>query len=441
MTLALLEDIRFGYGPLGSRGPEQGGFEPERLLAQLDGPDPAGRWKRPPLAERLALREARRAENLARRENRALPRPAREALDRMAAADRQAWVGRAATSERGFRERLVNLWCNRLTVASGRGDLPFLVQSFRDEAIRPHVRGRFADMLTASVFHPAMLIYLDQLRSVAPDSRIGRRRSLGLNENLARELLELHSMGGRGYDQDDVTELARLLAGLSLGPEGAVFDPLKADPGRKTILGQRYGEGAEEIRRLLEDLALRPETAASVARMLASHFLSDTPPADLVERMTRRYLRSGGELRATYAALLTHPAAADPVLRKIRSPHDYVTATLRALDLTGAETLPKGTRPLPEMLRGMGQPIYAPGQPNGWPDTGDDWLTPPMLATRIDWAVSLARRGAEKTDPLLLSARVLGDLGQPATHQAVRRAEQRWEGVAVLFASPDFMRR
>ncbi len=351
----------------------------------------------------------------------------------------------AAAAACGFRERLVNLWANRLTVAATRGTLVYLVQPYRNDAIRPHVAGRFADMLAASLHHPAMLLYLDQSRSVGPNSAMGQRKRSGLNENYARELLELHSMGS-GYTQADITELARLLAGLTVTAEAdSLFDPERAEPGPKSVLGATYGEGAAEIARFAEALALRPETAASVALALARHFLSDSPPQGLVDRMAQEYLAAGSALLPVYRILAASPEAADPAFHKIRSPQEYTAASFRAFGLTGAETqaegAPKSGFRTEVALQQMGQPVFRPRGPDGWPDTGADWITPPFLTARIDWAARLARHMAERADPVALAAQLLGDRPDPATRSAVAEAEQRWEGVAVLLASPDFMRR
>jgi uncharacterized protein (DUF1800 family) len=442
MQGALLELIRFGYGPLG--GPAapalSDGVDPDRLLASLDTLDPV---TRPGTPARLALlADQRRARDVAKAGG---PKDdsAVKALRQMQRADAAHWVTGAATAPSGFRERLVNFWANRLTVAPTRGDGVYFVQPYRDEVVRPHVAGRFAAMLAAAAWHPAMLLYLDQARSVGPNSAYGLRRRAGLNENFAREFLELHSMGA-GYAQADVTELARLLAGLNYAPEGAVFDPDRAEPGPKTVLGADYGTGPAEIARFIEALALRPETADSVALALARHFLADDPPAALVAQMAAAYLDAGSALPPVYRVLLEHPAAADPVLQKLRSPHEYVVASLRAFGLTGAEGPdqggPKGGLKTGPALQAMGQPVFRPQGPDGWPDRAGDWITPPFLTARLDWAEKLARLYAERAEPAALARHLLGDAATD-TIRATGQAEQRWEGVAVLLGSPAFMRR
>lgn len=445
-----LAQIRFGYGPAADgRGAES--FTPAGLMAQLTAPDPEGdAHARPDTARRMELSEQRTIEVRRRRETGdTSPQDGNSPgrlLKTIFAGDRLAFVLRPAAARNGFAERLANLWANRLTVGMvGNGGL--FIEAFRQEVARAHLAGRFGDMLRASLWHPAMQVYLDQKTSVGPNSSLGRRKGLGLNENLAREFLELHSMG-TGYTQADVTELARLLAGMKSAGKGRGVNTAAVEPGVKTILGHRFGDDdpMAEIDRLVAIVAARPETALSVARTLARHFIGDDPPADLVEALTRAYLRDGGDLPALYRVLLDHPAAWSPVLAKLRSPQEYAAACLRAMGLAGTETgLPGQHRThgfrLTEALLRMGQSVFRPRGPDGWPETAEDWLTPPMMAARIDFAVEVARAAAEAKDPLAVADLVLGDLASPALRLAVQGAEQRWEGVAVLLGSPEFMRR
>jgi len=440
---SLLELIRFGYGPARGQVVQAGGIDPDRLLAQLGAPDPAAqRWDRPTLADRYALL-AERAEE---RRNGAPEVSASERMKEIVAQDRISFTVRPAVADLGFVERLVNLFANRLTVASTAGAGNY-VQPFRDEAVRPHIGGRFADMLRSALWHPAMHFYLNQTTSVGPMSSMGLRKGKGLNENLAREFLELHSMG-TGYTQTDVTELARLLAGMVQDAKGLRMDTRSIEPGEKIILGQRYGDAdpMAEITRLVEDVARRPETAQSVGRMLARHFIADDPAADLVDHIARAYSRSDGWLPDTYRALLEQGAAQDPVRQKLRSPQEFVAATLRAMGMTGLETGLPGLHKnrdfaVPDLLARMGQPVFRARRPDGWPETAPGWMTPPMMAARLDWATDLSRIAGKKADPGAVADAALGDLATPMLHRAVRGAEQRWEGLAVLFGSPDFMRR
>ena len=451
---SLLEHLRFGYGPkasdvvvvggVGVGGGAGGGVDPDRVLAQLTADDPAGAaWARPGLAERDA------AQAQAKREKAAGMDPKQRISFRykvVEADDIESFVSRPAVSDLGFVERLVNLWANRLTISDVSGGVMHYVASYRDEAIRPHIAGRFADLLRASIWHPGMQVYLSQTSSVGPRSGYGIAKKRGLNENLAREFLELHSMGS-GFTQGDVTELARLLAGMQVRPGGPAMDHRAIEPGVKVILGTTYRDDdpVAEINRLVDTVALRPETAGSVAFMLARHFIADTPPDDLVQALTRSYSATGGALVALYDVLLRHPAAQDPVLHKLRSPQEFIAASLRALGLQGQERglvgRMKKTLLVPQALSRMGQPVFRARRPDGWPEVAAGWMTPPMMAARIDWAVDLGRGLGAASDPAALARHVLGDHAGPDLHRAVAAAEQRWEGLAVLLAAPDFMRR
>ncbi len=436
---SLLEEIRFGYGPRLGWPLASGGVDPDRVLGQLTAQDPdADLWTGFDLAARLAtLAEAKR------RKQGKPPQGTMLDLREVIKRDSLAFVTRPAAARLGFVERLVNLWANRMTVSVLGGSAMFIAP-YRDQAIRPHIGGRFGEMLRASLWHPAMQSYLSQTGSVGPNSALGLRRGRGLNENLAREFLELHSMGS-GHEQSDVTELARLLAGMKAEAADRRMDSRATEPGHKTILGETYGEGAHEIDRLIETVAARPETARSVAVMLSRHFLADTPPDDLVETLTQIYLREDGSLPPLYRAVLSHPAAHGTTLSKFRSPQEYMAATLRAVGLTGdpAQTpaLAKRANRVTEVMARMGQPVFAARRPDGWPERAQDWLTPPMLASRLDWAADLARLTGDRADPVAQTRAVLGDLASPLLLSAVAGAEQRWEGLAVLLGSPEMMRR
>ena len=371
---SLIEDIRFGYGPKAGTTPSAGGLNPDRLLAQLTATDAASDpWIRPPLADRQGMIAQFRADKMAGLPGKNASTEADMAgvgmqLTGIERQDVQTFASRPAVTDVGFVERLVNLWANRITVSNFSQNVGHFIQSFRDEAIRPTIGARYADMLKATIYHPAMQIYLTQVGSIGPNSPIGLAKHKGLNENLAREFLELHTMG-HGYTQTDVTEFAKLLAGMVTTATGPRVDQKRAEPGRKTILGARYGEGLPEIDRFIETVAHRPETANAVAFFLARHFIADTPPPDLVAVLSQSYLANDTQLVPVYRTLLEHPAAADPVRQKVRSPQEYVVATLRLMGLTGQEAnmpgFKKQSMTLPDALTKMGQPPYRPQRPDG----------------------------------------------------------------------------
>jgi uncharacterized protein (DUF1800 family) len=364
-------------------------------------------------------------------------------------AEAQARFRASAEPLGGFRERLVQFWSNHFCVAAGKGGpVRVMAGAFERECIRPFVTGRFADMLQAVESHPAMLVYLDNQLSVGPNSPAGRRRGRGLNENLAREILELHTLGvGGGYTQADVTSLARILTGWSLAPDDAPrdlpgtfrFNANLHEPGAHTVLGRSYGEdGVAQGRAVLDDLARHAATARHVAFKLARHFVADSPPPALVERLARVFRDTEGDLAAVALALLDAPEAwatpdAGPPA-KLRTPQEFLVATLRALDLQ-----PEIGRVLPP-LRAMGQDLWNPPGPNGFPDTADVWAQSEGIKSRLDVAVGAARL-AGGVDPRAFLADVLGPGTSSETAEAIRRAESRAQGLALALMSPEFQRR
>lgn len=451
MTLAPdLAEIRFGTGlaPL-IRPPA----DVATIMDRLRGPDLAARdWPQPGYDEKV---ERTLRWNVLRRER----NDDQETADRYRRLTRQMRaeqhldlaraIARAATTDDGFRERLWWFWIDHFAVSDGPGFLRQTVAGYHEEAIRPHLAGRFSDLLLAAVTHPAMLAYLTADRSVGPNSARARGSKAGLNENLGRELLELHTVGvGGGYDQTDVRELAKLLAGLSIdGKTGAFrFRRDHVEPGPEIVLGRAYpGDDIDAIRAVVADLARRPETAAHLSHKLARHFVSDTPDRGLVGAMTQAWLDTDGDLPAVYRAMLEHPASAEPVLRKVRRPLDLMAAAARAL--AAGPALMNGTDKarrdaLATPIRLMGQPYPQPPGPDGFPEEGTAWITPQGLAARIDWAMlapSLLPEGLP--DPRAFVDWSLGRFASPRTRFAAQAAETRADGVGLVLASPEFQRR
>ena len=360
-----------------------------------------------------------------------------------------ARLSAAATTPSPFHERLALFWANHFTVSAEKPVIFAVVGSFEREAIRPHVGGYFVDMLLASSRHPAMILYLDNNLSVRPGFKPpalpaapNAPRPTGLNENLAREILELHTLGvNAGYTQADVTTFARVLTGWSVGgpaKPGFAFLPRRHDDGPKTMLGKTYAEdGVAQGEAVLRDLAAHPATATHIATKLARHFIADAPPAGAIERIARAFRDSGGHLPTVYAALLESPEAWDAPLAKLKSPIEYIVSCLRAIP--GArEATPQQ---LFVTLREMGQrPFFAPS-PQGWPDTSAAWAGADGLWKRIEWAGALAARAGSRIDPLALARESYGGAVGDATQVAISRAESRQQGLALWLASPEFQRR
>ncbi|MCS6892041.1 MAG: DUF1800 domain-containing protein [Rhodovarius sp.] len=424
--------IRFGLGPRPDQPPPA---EPEAwLLAQLRSFPPAAG---PDLAACAAVyyrpldgnEEAQNALRVALLRQESL-----------------AWAERVLTTEAPFAERLVAFWANHFTVSRRRGGIAPFIGHYEREAIRPHILGRFEDLLLAAIRHPAMLLYLDNTNSVGPNSPAGRNRRRGLNENLARELLELHTLTPRaGYGEEDVRALAALLSGWSIGrgaafqePDGFFFRPGAHEPGRKILLGRSFPEGEEGGIEALRFLARHPATLGQLAFRLARHFAGDDPPPALIRRLEHSLLETQGDLGEAARLLITAPEAWQPPLSKFRSPLDYVIAVLRALGM-GAEA----AQPLLAGSFFLDQFLWNAPAPNGWPDTAAEWVAPEQLMRRIDWAHAWAGRAAAagRVQAQALAELTLGPLLPAETATAIRRAGSQREALAILFGCPEFHRR
>ncbi len=420
--------IRFG---LGRRGSEPLPPDPAAWLrSQLAAPDsgPPG----PSLAEGFAAVRQDRQE-------RPPPGTPRKA-GLLAKAEIDARVGYALATPTPFRERLVWFWANHFNVSLRAPGIAASAGDYIRNAIRPHVTGRFQDMLLAVMRHPAMLIYLDNAQSFGPDSMAGVQRGKGLNENLARESLELHTVTpAAGYTQADVTNYAKILTGWSVSngrdePAGFRFRQPMHQPGEQTVMGRSFPGGEEGGEAVLAFLAAHPATHRQLATKLVRHFVADDPAPDDVRRVEGVLRDTGGNLGQAAAALITLAAAWQP-LGKLRSPQDYVLAALRAADL------PPEDRPdAAAVMRGLGQPMLGAPFPIGWPDRASDWAGPEAMMRRVDWSYGFSGKAAA-LDPAAVADAALGPLLTPATTTAIARAGSRRDGLTLLFTSPEFQRR
>jgi uncharacterized protein (DUF1800 family) len=388
------------------------------------------------------------AEKPAQPVNAAQPKPANppkpeepNVQQRIVRGEARARFVAARTAEVGFVERLVWFWSNHFCVSSFV--VPYTAGGYEREAIRPHVLGRFSDMLVASAAHPAMLQYLDNARSVGPKSVAGLIVKVGLNENYARELLELHTLGVRtGYSQDDVISLAKVLTGWTILPAGTnpehgvefVFNPRIHEPGPQTVLGKTYAEvGMNQGRAVLADLARHPSTAVHVARKLARHFVADDPPEPLVARLAQRFHDSDGDLKEVAKALVEAPEAWAAPPAKLKRPNEWLTGIGRAMQLQG--TVVQGMRSRAR----MGEPLWGVAQPEGFSDTQAAWAD--TLAQRLDIAEIIAAQMEASVDAEELVEGTLGPLASADTRRAVRRADSRQQAIAIALMVPEFHRR
>jgi uncharacterized protein (DUF1800 family) len=347
----------------------------------------------------------------------------------------------AITAEIGFVERLVWFWSNHFCV---NADATAMAGGYEREAIRPHVLGKFADLLLAAEAHPAMLVYLDNASSIGPDSVAGINRSRGINENLGREILELHTLGVRaGYDQSDVVSLAKAITGWTIyrtesNPDHGgefLFHPRFHEPGPETVLGKTYPEaGQEQGRAVLADLARHPATAEHVAHKLARHFIADAPPPALIEALKRTFLETDGDLRQVSEALVGAPEAWSATQAKIKHPSEWMVACVRACGSNDAHV-----RLMVPALTRLGEPLWRPPAPKGFGDDNDDWLD--GLAHRLDTANAIAQTFGEQLDPNAMLETSIGPIASAETRIAVARAETRQQALTLLLMAPEFQRR
>lgn len=461
-----LADIRFGCGLSPELPPPS---SPRAMLDGLSGPDTAAeRFAIPRFADLMPL--AAQIADL-QKQRRAVRGTAAEAeltetvrtLTGGLRSDAALWYGatvlRWSWTATGLRERLVQFWADHFTAMGKNAFMSSTVSPYVEEAIRPNITGRFGDLLFAVTTHPLMLHFLDQLQSVGPDSKLARRarekgktRRFGLNENLAREVLELHTLGVDGpYSQTDVRQLAELFTGLSYTPgQGFEFRAGQAETGAETVLGRSYGGDPASlgaIRAALDDIALHPATARHIAWKLAVHFVADQPDPGLIEYIAARYEASGGDLMAVYAALLDHPAAWDMRLANVKPPADFIATACRALAVTPqrliGERRPRLVRRvLQAPMAVMGQPWQKPGGPDGWPEEDADWITPQGLAARLRWAMAApALLRPDLPDPRAFVVTALGPFADERVLFAARAAETREDAIGLVLTAPAFQRR
>lgn len=367
----------------------------------------------------------------------------------------EARMARAITTESGFAERLAWFWSNHFTVAAQKGQTIAIAGAYEREAVRGNLTGSFAALHLAVMRHPGMLLYLDQAQSVGPNSPAARalrrrRRDIGLNENLAREALELHTIGAQGgYTQNDVTEFARALTGWTFAspqtdrfvkgaPHGAfVFASALHEPGPRRFMGKTYPEGGEEqARAMLADLARRPATAKRIAEKLARHFIADTPPRAAVEKLADVFTRTDGDLPSLHKAVAEMPEAWSPSLQKFKSPNEFLVSALRLVGVPRIER-----RALYAAFEMLGQqPLRAPS-PEGWPDDAASWATPDALMKRLEWSQALGERLGAMRRPEEALAAAIGPLATDAARLAVARAQSGAQGLAIALMSPEFQRR
>lgn len=362
----------------------------------------------------------------------------------------------AVTSQAPFVERLAHFWANHFALSADEPIITALAGSFEREAIRPHVLGRFEDMLLAVEQHPGMLLYLNQNRSIGPNSLRAKRvaekdpsHKLGINENLAREILELHTLGVRtGYNQKDVTQFAFAMTGWTIagqdGNEDAQagtfeFRPQLHEPGPRPILGKTYDQqGEDQAEAVLRDVARSKATATHIATKLARHFASDSPPPSLVDRLQSAFLKSGGDLPTVYRALVNSPETWEAGSRKFKTPWEWSVSALRAI---GAPPEQITKTNITDTIKQLGQPLWRPQSPAGYDDVAASWVAPDALVRRVEVAQRMARKADPTLDARAAASALLGPSLSKTTATEIARAESPATAIALLLVSPEFQRR
>jgi len=461
-TAAAIATNRFGLGArpgeLAACAADPRGW----LEAQLKGPPP--RIAEPALqstAAMVATIDQVRAQNRQLRAG----NPGAEviaAVTKLGEIYRPAYVGEvtarlrlAASTERPFLERITQFWSNHFAVSVDKAIILGVAGSYEREAIRPNVLGSFQQLLMAVERHPAMLLYLDNFRSVGPDSMLAARaqeragKALGINENLAREIMELHTLGvDGGYTQADVTAFAKVITGWSIGAAGKgiqaggtpgefYFRPNIHEPGAQSVCGRSYSQdGLGQGQSVLVDLAHNPATARHIATQLARHFIADEPPPEAVTTLSRVFLHSDGDLPTVYRALIAQEAAWSQPLGKFKTPNDYVISAWRALEVPIDDA-----RKVPPVFANLGQRVWSPNSPAGWPDRSADWDGASALMQRLRWADELGQRLGAEVNAVQLAPQILGTTLSDNTRVALTRAASAAQALTLLLAAPEFMRR
>jgi uncharacterized protein (DUF1800 family) len=434
------------------------------LLEQLPGPSrpPADIRQLPDTASVISeVQEVREMQRDARRA--ADDEPAPDVAQKFGAIVRRHYLQQtdakfrvAASTDFPFHERLVNFWANHFAVSADKPPVSALAGLFENEAIRPNLSGRFADLLLAVEKHPTMILYLDNQRSIGPKSTLAsranrrqREQQFGINENLAREILELHTLGvDGGYSQQDVTAFAKVITGWSIGggdnrrfaegtPGTFEFRETIHEPGSQSVLGKRYAQkGISQGEAVLADLATHPSTARFIATKLVCHFVADDPPPAMVDRIAAVFLETHGDLPSVHAALVNASEPWQATFGKYKTPQDFVVSAFRAFN-----RVPDNGRFVVGALDLMGQTPFRPGSPAGWPDTADHWGGADSLYKRIEWSNTVARYAGPGTNPLELAEAVLGPALGDHTRTAISRAASAGQGITLFLASPEFQRR
>lgn len=353
----------------------------------------------------------------------------------------------AISTENPFLERLALFWSNHFTISVKANPLLLGIAGiYERDAIRPHVLGKFSDMLLSVTRHPAMIVYLDNQGSFGPNSKAGQRRDRGLNENLAREILELHTLGvNGGYTQDDIISLAKIITGWTIKPPqlpgkaGYMYIDRMHEPGTHKLLGRTYTQrGEQQGIKALTDLAYHPSTARFISTKLAMHFISDTPPQSAISKLEKTFLSTGGDLLEVSKALIELPEVWDKPLGKFKTPYELIVSSLRTLNAGKHEF---DMKKVITSFRLMDHMPFGASSPAGWSDLEADWLSSNSLMNRVEWAHALSQLVPFKANPNDVAKIIIGPAADAETMLWISRAPTAKDGLALIMASPAFQRR
>jgi len=350
----------------------------------------------------------------------------------------------AVLSTTSFAERWVRFWSNHFTVSARTTLLLDIVGAFELEAIRPHVFGKFSELLTATTFHPAMLIYLDNNQSIGPNSPTGRKMGKSYNENLAREILELHTLGiGSGYDIDDIIAFAKTLTGWTVGLKSiapkafgkTVFKPIFHEPGPQIIMGQTFSQERDvQAKTVINWLASHETTAHFIAVKLAKHFVSPNPPEKLIDTLTSVFLETEGDLTELAKTLVNSDLAWRENHWQYKTPQEFVISTARALpDSEAWQDLKIAPR--------LGQPPLKAPSPLGWPAQGEQWINAENLLQRLTWLRDVIETTPNWVNESFITEEALGGHLSASTKAVLSKPEERIDLLRLALMSPEFLRR
>lgn len=450
-----IKAFRFGFGV-----PRDGKFDP---LAELEHPPAADAAAEKELEDRISFLTAKqqmaKEERQAKMANADSPdakagknKELNQQVQTYHAQDVHQTVLTAVNSDQMFTNRLCAFWSNHFALGATSRFLRVTSGLYEPTAIRPNMFGSFYDLLVAAEFHPTMVMYLNLQESIGPNSKAGMRQKKGLNENLGREILELHTLGvDGGYVQADIIAFSKILTGWHVERDTGqvIFTPNRAEPGSKKMLGKSFGGSdakEQDAKDALRFLADHPSTARFIAHKLATHFVGPGN-ADLEKALEAEFKNSKGNLTSIYKVLLAHPSSSTPLGKQTRNDFVFLVSALRASAInptafalkTKEDGKPPGNPMTVGSMENLTQKLWAAPSPKGWPDDPGFWLSPTVIGARLRRIPAIVKH-YEDEEPTAFAARVLGPLLRPQTLATIKLASNKQLALGLTLASPEFNR-